>query len=371
MDLIVVYKSNDAQSLLSALIVRGYKRGSTISYINTFGKTEAEINTAISNLSGSQDYCFNAVTVGATGDITTDQETALKAKLATNTDYSNWVATDRTTTVDRVLQAWNEITGNKTAPFIFYEMADLIANTTASQRLEGEYAELAIVGKYNSTDDDDDIDGSTAESLYPIIDRGLLNIGINSVMESGLASPIVDNIALENIISEGEAVYGYKNGSNVTVTFTVEDGSGAVEDATITIDGQTADTDASGKAEFTLDSGTNYYYTVAKTGYATLGGTVTVSNGEDVDESVTIIATSVLTVTVADGKTPLENAVVTVAGLYGRQTGETDARGEVEFTVGYGDDIPVSASLTSYTTNSGVVTVDAATETLTIQLTGI
>lgn len=75
-----------------------------------------------------------------------------------------------------------------------------------------------------------------------------------------------------------------------TVTFTVSAaGPVLLEDATVTFNGQYILTDVDGEAEFTnVAAGTNVPYSVAKAGYGTKWGSVTVDGAESV--AVTLVA---------------------------------------------------------------------------------
>lgn len=75
-----------------------------------------------------------------------------------------------------------------------------------------------------------------------------------------------------------------------TVTFNVSDADGAVADAAVTFQSNTANTDASGQAVFTgVAAVTDAAYTITKDGYEDASGTVTVSDA-DVTENVTLTA---------------------------------------------------------------------------------
>lgn len=75
-----------------------------------------------------------------------------------------------------------------------------------------------------------------------------------------------------------------------TVTFTVTDGTSAIEGARIDIQGAMLKTNASGQAVFNLGAGT-YDYKVKAKGYTTGSGSVTVASS-NVTQSVTLTATS-------------------------------------------------------------------------------
>ncbi len=104
------------------------------------------------------------------------------------------------------------------------------------------------------------------------------------------------------------------------VTFSVSDSQGAVEEADVTFNGETKATDAQGKAVFTGVLAGNRAYTVSKTGYNNVTGSVNV----DSDETVDVILTK---------KT---YTVIATAG----SGGSIDPSGEVE--VSYGDSITFS-----------------------------
>ena len=75
-----------------------------------------------------------------------------------------------------------------------------------------------------------------------------------------------------------------------TVTFTVSDSGGVVEDADVTLYGRTVATTALGVAEFTnIPEGTNYPFSIVLGGYETYYGAVTV----DADEAVAVTITAI------------------------------------------------------------------------------
>lgn len=77
--------------------------------------------------------------------------------------------------------------------------------------------------------------------------------------------------------------------TNHTVTFNVSDEYGAVENATISINGEELSTNEGGVATTTLINGT-YNYTVEAEGYGTINGSVVVDGA---DESVNIVLTGI------------------------------------------------------------------------------
>src|SRR6056297_2297431 len=80
------------------------------------------------------------------------------------------------------------------------------------------------------------------------------------------------------------------------VVFTVDDGTSAIEGASVTLDGVTQLTDVNGQTTFTKENGT-YNYEVTADGYSTESGSVVV-DGADVDVDVSISDISAFTFTI-------------------------------------------------------------------------
>ena len=108
-----------------------------------------------------------------------------------------------------------------------------------------------------------------------------------------------DGVHIGASVLQGRAVYWdeltraygarVKSTASYTVTFTVSDDAGTpalVEDATIEINGETLETNASGVSTIDLTDGV-YAYTVYKTGYTTVNASLTVDGGV-VAEAVTL-----------------------------------------------------------------------------------
>nr|MDA3865656.1 carboxypeptidase regulatory-like domain-containing protein [Salinivirgaceae bacterium] len=99
-----------------------------------------------------------------------------------------------------------------------------------------------------------------------------------------------------------------------TVTFTVVDEvSAAVENASISIDGNELTTDGSGVATVDLING-SYDYTITKAGYDEYTGSVTVTDSDE-PVNITLIETrNTVTFVVSQGGVFVENATITIHG---------------------------------------------------------
>jgi hypothetical protein len=103
-----------------------------------------------------------------------------------------------------------------------------------------------------------------------------------------------------------------------TVTFTVTDGTNPIENATISIVGQSdLTTNASGVATIQLEDGT-YTYSVTATGFQTLNNQQFTVNGADLPVNVTMSPVLpdqyTVTFTVTDGTNPIEGATISIVG---------------------------------------------------------
>lgn len=151
-----------------------------------------------------------------------------------------------------------------------------------------------------------------------------------------------------------------------TLTFNITTGGNALEGASVTIDGTTVTSDASGHAVFTGKTMGIYAYTVTKTGYNDVTGNATVETSNKTVDITMVITTYNITFTVNDGTNAILGANVTI----GTSTVVTDASGHAVF-----NNIPgtYSYSITAlgYNTATGSVTVTNANvaQTVTLVLT--
>ena len=150
------------------------------------------------------------------------------------------------------------------------------------------------------------------------------------------------------------------------VTFTVTDGTNAIEGATVSFNSADAVTDANGQFVISDVVDGSYDYTVAMDGYISATGSVTVS-GADVAEAVTLTQISTVTITVVDGGgTAVAGASVTFDG----QAMDSDANGQAIYTGVVDGSYEYSVSHPDYIATSGTITVAGAdvNETATIEL---
>ena len=158
---------------------------------------------------------------------------------------------------------------------------------------------------------------------------------------SHLNNSISLSVQLTSVIVKGDFI----------LTFIISDFSGFVENASILINGVTLTTDGSGEASITLNNAT-YVYTVSKSGYDDVTGSVT-GTGEAVPESVTIAETTYLLnlfVMTVDSNA-IEGASIAING----ETLTTDVDGHAQinlkngtyqYTITKADYIDVSDSVT-------------------------
>jgi gliding motility-associated-like protein len=155
------------------------------------------------------------------------------------------------------------------------------------------------------------------------------------------------------------------------VTFTVMDAANAlVTDASVSFNGQTVTSNASGVATFTnVAAGTNLPYTATKTGFNSINGTVTVTSANVAQSIVLIAPTYTVTFTVKDAANSLmSDASVTFNG----QTVVSNASGVASFTnVAPGTNLAYNASKTGFNDENGTVTVVSANLAQDIVLTAI
>jgi hypothetical protein len=107
----------------------------------------------------------------------------------------------------------------------------------------------------------------------------------------------------------------------------VKEGNTPVEDATVTLFNKEATTDAAGVAVIeTVYKGGPYDYSVAKSGYKTVTGTINVSGAATV--AIDFESAYTVTFNVTDGADPIEGATVHFEG----EAVDTDTDGVAEFT---------------------------------------
>ncbi len=144
------------------------------------------------------------------------------------------------------------------------------------------------------------------------------------------------------------------------VTFTVTDGTTAIQGATVTLAGYGAvTTDASGMAVVSgVVPANSIAYSVSKAAYNTASGTISVTSS-NVSENVTLnLTTYAVTYTVTDGTTAIQGATVTLAGYTAKTT---NANGQAVISgVLPGDSIAYTVSMAGYEDAIGTVTVTNA-----------
>jgi len=361
----LVFKSNHGQSVIVRALVEGMLASSptnVVTYIDTYGKTPADIDDEIALITDPQDFLlYVAVSVGSTDDITTAQYNTLVATLTDPLDVETFTTTDRADGVDMAYQAWQELVPDKNPPLTIVYMADLLANLTPAEEAMGFALESAIRAKYNDLTDND-----TQHDLFSIIDKGFLQTGTNTVTMGNMSFPIIDYDIMNRIIEEGYVGTGNNTGACIFQVFE-SDGSTPLAGATISIDLQSGTTDADGFAVIDDLHVGILYYVVSKTGYSNKEGYAQITNSDPTDfQSVTMADAAVLTVTVTD------DAAATVSGAtvrVGTQTGTTNGSGVATFNLPFDSDCIVNANKTGYIDGVGTVDIDHTTETLTVVIT--
>jgi uncharacterized repeat protein (TIGR02543 family) len=178
---------------------------------------------------------------------------------------------------------------------------------------------------------------------------------IYAVSEDGLLSAASKTIALT-----AATVVTY------TVTFTVNDGSAAIEGAVVTFDGNDVTTGSDGKAIFTDVTAASYAYSVSAAGFDDASGSVTVTDA-DVDETVSLTTsapTFTVTFVVDDGSEVIEGAVVTMNS----SSVATDAFGMAVFNDVEAGDYAYTVTANGFSEASGSVTVSDADIQETVSL---
>jgi hypothetical protein len=132
------------------------------------------------------------------------------------------------------------------------------------------------------------------------------------------------------------------NDAELNYTIIAEDDNGAVQGATVDFGTETKTTDVNGQAVFTIVAGETYNYSVSKSGYNTVTGSVTPneSGAKCIDLTLTNPVHNI-TIAVVDGVTPIQGASVEVVGI---ETKITDSSGIVVF-----NDIPEGVVLVNIT----------------------
>ncbi len=163
--------------------------------------------------------------------------------------------------------------------------------------------------------------------------------------------------------------YSTMSGSGYNVTFNVDDGTDPLSGATVSMEGHNdKTTDGSGVAEYTGVSNGTYDYIVSLSGYEQASGSVSVSDGNVVENVTLNEATSTYTVTfnVDDGSDPVSGATVSMNG-YGDKT--TDGSGVAEYSNISNGDYNYTVTHDGFEDASGSLTVSDANVTEDVSLT--
>ena len=150
-----------------------------------------------------------------------------------------------------------------------------------------------------------------------------------------------------------------------TITFNISDSYGALADATISINGTTISTNASGTANIELEDGT-YDYTITATDYQDLAGQVVVNNANRTVTAVLLpigVETSTITFNISDSNGAIADATININGTTLSTNTSGTANIELEdSTYNY------TITATNYQEQSGQVTVNGEAIVITIEL---
>lgn len=147
---------------------------------------------------------------------------------------------------------------------------------------------------------------------------------------------------------------------------TVTDGTDPINGATVTINGDSETTDASGEAEFELYEG-EYTVTATKSSYTTVSDVVDL-NEHNTTLTIALEITDTITITVDDGAdTPaaIEGAKVVI----GETEKTTDSNGQCTFTDMTYDDYTVSVTAEGYEDEEETIQFRSNHKSFTISLT--
>lgn len=209
-----------------------------------------------------------------------------------------------------------------------------------------------------------------------IADDSASPIQIGKNLQGNIKSMILCNSILSNadIINEMTTINSFVPKTlTSTVVFTVTDGTNPIQGVSVTFNNATMQTDSSGIATFNnIMWALNMSYTISKTGYYNITGTINV-NSENVTKSISmvIIPTEFNVVfTVSDGVNKVDGANI----LFNNQTLVTDSTGKVTFpNVHVGNNLPYTITKPNYRNTTGtinivdsVVNVNVILSTLTI-----
>lgn len=143
---------------------------------------------------------------------------------------------------------------------------------------------VSVGGAHNTYQwykDDTEISGAVG-TTYEITDFILDDEGVYVCKINNTVATYLELVSHDKIVS---------NSTFYTLTFNVNDGTNAVEDAEISINNQTLTTDAGGETTIDLNNG-SYDYTVTASDYELANGNVNISDGP-FTENVSLISTTV------------------------------------------------------------------------------
>lgn len=205
--IVFVSPSNTAKMLLTEAMVRFVHKDDTLVFVDAASKGDLDANIAA--LPANQDIIYVACNISDTDTGITDaQKTALLAKLkAVTGELKNFTSTDQIAVRDMAWQAWAELFGTDTfVPMAIYYTSELLDVLTPAEEAYGAYLKIAIKARYYG---ELDVDATLNECLS-VLDKGFVSgSGFRAAYLSKAPSPIVDTLVLNDLLTEGLAIYNY------------------------------------------------------------------------------------------------------------------------------------------------------------------
>lgn len=311
---------------------------------------------------------YNAAVVGAKifingAELTTDSNGKATINLANGTYPYEIIRSGFDDVEGEVVVSGSPVTKQHTLQFGLYPITFTVTDE-ASNKIQG--ATISIPDVQKTKDEDGNVVYNVAEVVKTTDANGqavfeVMNDTYSYTVSKSGYSEETGNVFISG---EGDDVPVSLTQTGKTITFVIkDDGDNLLEGATVSVDGNTLSTNASGEASVVLDDGT-YDYTASKSGYTDASGSVTVS-GADLTENVSLgsIAYTV-TFVVKDGDdNPVEGAAVLANGI----TKTTDASGETSFSLNNGS-YPYTVSANDYDGSGGTVVVNSADETENVSI---
>jgi methionine-rich copper-binding protein CopC len=164
--------------------------------------------------------------------------------------------------------------------------------------------------------------------------------------------------SLENAdgVENNELTYTFSTIATYNLTFDINDGNGPLADVSIMLDTIHKTTDTTGKTMYTdIIDGTEFNYSIAKSGFDTIRGYVIVDDHKVVSYSMQVMDTTYdITFSVDDGTNPLSDAIIEI----NNQTKNTDSNGKAVYSLLEGNEFDYTITKTGFKTITGQVVTD-------------